>query len=373
MWSYRILMQTSRQRDLGQEIRRQRSCTRGPRGSWCRDPDREILHKRSIYRDLAQEVLQDPDADIMTERSCKGFGDFVQFLFFFHTVCIFHRFLHCVSWSGVKIDVLALTRWFRLQRTAVLRFCVAFAYTGSMLSGHRSLLSFHICNFWDVFFLFTFHALAAVNLFSCFLSSSSANHVVDMLQPFCLRLAWPFATSTLPWLTTGRPLNLQTMKLVRKSYMELRLRAPTPVSLQLRRTVSGRGRRHLELRLRARRLVVLLSNWTVAYRDLSPVARPLRMRAGPSVAREMSQHLRPRRDVGARIRRAELRLRARGADRERIRHRQQGEQRLRARKVLHEKKPLWTKDRRACFCEVGMSPWWHDMVATSRPFPAIWR
>ena len=33
MWPYRILMQTSRQRDLGQEIRRQRSCTRGPRGS----------------------------------------------------------------------------------------------------------------------------------------------------------------------------------------------------------------------------------------------------------------------------------------------------------------------------------------------------
>ena len=64
--SYRILMQTSSQRDLAQEIRIQRSCARGPTGSWCRDPDREILHKRSAYRDLAQEVLQDPDADIMT-------------------------------------------------------------------------------------------------------------------------------------------------------------------------------------------------------------------------------------------------------------------------------------------------------------------
>ena len=92
--SYRILMQTW-QRDLGQEIRRQRSCTRGHTGSrcrhhdtdlaqeicrqrsctrghtgsWCRHHDREILHKRFSDRDLAQEVLQDPDADIMTERS----------------------------------------------------------------------------------------------------------------------------------------------------------------------------------------------------------------------------------------------------------------------------------------------------------------
>ena len=55
--SYRILMQTSWQRDLGQEILIRRSCTSGPTGSWCRDPDRETLHKRSSYRDLAQEVL----------------------------------------------------------------------------------------------------------------------------------------------------------------------------------------------------------------------------------------------------------------------------------------------------------------------------
>ena len=48
----------------------QRSCTRGPTESWCRDPDKEILHKRSPYRDLAQEVLQDPDAEILTGRSC---------------------------------------------------------------------------------------------------------------------------------------------------------------------------------------------------------------------------------------------------------------------------------------------------------------
>ena len=309
----------------------------------------------------------------MTERSCKGFGDFVQILFF-STQCVFstgsYTACHgpvlkstCSLWPGGFV-----CRELRCWDSVLLSLTQAPCFR---VTGRFFPFTFAISGMF--FFLFTFHALAAVNLFSCFLSSSSANHVVDMLQPFCLRLAWPFATSTLPWLTTGRPLNLQTMKLVRKSYMELRLRAPTPVSLQLRRTVSGRGRRHLELRLRARRLVVLRSSWTVAYRDLSPVARPLRMRAGPSVAREMSQHLRPRRDVGVRIRRAELRLRARGADRERIRHRQQGEQRLRARKVLHEKKPLWTKDRRACFCEVGMSPWWHDMVATSRLFPAIWR
>ena len=68
-WSYRILMQRAWQRDLAQEIHIQRSCTRGPTGSWCRH-DREILDKRSADRDLAQEALQDPDADIMTERSC---------------------------------------------------------------------------------------------------------------------------------------------------------------------------------------------------------------------------------------------------------------------------------------------------------------
>ena len=65
--SCRILMQTSWQRAQG--IRRQRSCTSGHTGSWCRHHDREILDKRSADRDLAQEVLQDPDADIMTERS----------------------------------------------------------------------------------------------------------------------------------------------------------------------------------------------------------------------------------------------------------------------------------------------------------------
>ena len=63
------MMQRSWQRDLAQEIHIQRSCTRGPTGSWCRHPAREILDKRSTYRALAQEVLQDPDADILTERS----------------------------------------------------------------------------------------------------------------------------------------------------------------------------------------------------------------------------------------------------------------------------------------------------------------
>ena len=60
-WSYyRILAQRSWKRDLGQEIRRQRSCASGITGSWRRDPDINTLHKRSSYTDLSQAPLQDP-------------------------------------------------------------------------------------------------------------------------------------------------------------------------------------------------------------------------------------------------------------------------------------------------------------------------
>ena len=60
-WSYyRILVQRSRKRDLGQEIRIQRFCTSGPRGCWCRDPNKDILQKW-CYR-------------ILMERSWHGLG-----------------------------------------------------------------------------------------------------------------------------------------------------------------------------------------------------------------------------------------------------------------------------------------------------------
>ena len=75
--SYRILMQTSWQRDLGQEILIQRSCTRGPTGSWCWDPDREILHKRST---LQRSCTSGPtgswcrhhDREILDKRSARS-------------------------------------------------------------------------------------------------------------------------------------------------------------------------------------------------------------------------------------------------------------------------------------------------------------
>ena len=83
-------MQTSRQRDLGQEILIQRFCTSVPTGSWCRDPDREIsctrdphteiLHKRSTYKDLARghtgSWCRDPDREILHKRS--SYGDLAQ-------------------------------------------------------------------------------------------------------------------------------------------------------------------------------------------------------------------------------------------------------------------------------------------------------
>ena len=61
-------MQISCQRDLAQEIRRRRCCTRGPTGSRCRYHDTDLA-KSSADRDLAQEGLQDPDAIIMIEGS----------------------------------------------------------------------------------------------------------------------------------------------------------------------------------------------------------------------------------------------------------------------------------------------------------------
>ena len=94
--SYRILMQTSWQRDLTQEIpahtdlaqvllqdpRRSchrhlaqeilihRSCTSAPTGSCWGDPHTDILHKKFSYSDLAQVALEAPDTDIPTQTSC---------------------------------------------------------------------------------------------------------------------------------------------------------------------------------------------------------------------------------------------------------------------------------------------------------------
>ena len=76
--SYRILVQTSWQRDLAQGIRIQRSCTSSlteeilTQKPCTRDPHTEILHKRSCrilmqtswQRDLAQEIL--------IQRSCTS-------------------------------------------------------------------------------------------------------------------------------------------------------------------------------------------------------------------------------------------------------------------------------------------------------------
>ena len=95
----RILMQTSWQRDLAQEIRVQKSCASGHTRSWCRDSeiltqryaqeiriqrsctsgptgfcwgdlDTDILHKRSWYTDLAQVLLQDPAEETLTQTPC---------------------------------------------------------------------------------------------------------------------------------------------------------------------------------------------------------------------------------------------------------------------------------------------------------------
>ena len=59
-WSYRrILVQRCWKRDLGQETRIQRSCTSGPRGCWCRNPD-----KTSCRSGTTGFWCRDPDTGV---------------------------------------------------------------------------------------------------------------------------------------------------------------------------------------------------------------------------------------------------------------------------------------------------------------------
>ena len=74
-----IFDKRSADRDLGQEIRANRSCTSAPRilcasapTASCWDPEREILDKRPAYRDLAEVALEAADAEILTKTSCRS-------------------------------------------------------------------------------------------------------------------------------------------------------------------------------------------------------------------------------------------------------------------------------------------------------------